>query len=360
MGWHYSWTSSFWALGDYTSQNVLDNATEVYNQMLSSGWTHEAAIGAIANLCYESTGINAGQWQGGFGGYYKNNQGFGIGQWTPWTKVSAFVGGQTQAKMMDGPAQVRMLLSQSEQWGTGLISSSGYSSYYNLYAPYYATFAEYSQGTSSVEDMTTAYMICWERCGKSEGQTSISTRQKYATYFDEQLGHSGGKHYVTIQVEGNGSAYATPTSGEEGTTIQLHYTAYDDDTFSEWVVLSGDVTIDENDSFILGGTNVVIKAVFTGSTPTPSESYKVYMKIKGKGSAYAMPNIAQEGDSIHLYAVETGNNKFIKFTSKDVEIKDAMKEIASFTMPAKDVTIYAWFNTSMPIWMMLRPEWTMH
>lgn len=360
MAWHYKWTGSYWSLGSYDSQNVLDNATEVYNQMIASGWTHEASIGAIANLCYESTGINAGQWEGRTPQtYYGNNQGFGIAQWTPWTKVRDFVGGQSQDKMMDGSAQVRMLLSQSSQWGTSYLSPSGYSSKYDLYAPYYSTFADYSQGTSSVEDMTTAYMICWEKPAFSYGHSSITERQKYARYFDEQLGGSGGKHYVTVQVEGNGSAYASPTSGEDGTVIQLHQSAYDDSEFVEWIVVSGDVTI-EDDTFTLGSTNVVIKAVFTGDTPVPTESYTVTIIVKGKGSAYAMPNIAQEGDTIHLYAEKTGNNKFSKFTSKDVTIIDATKQIASFTMPSKDVTIYAWFNTSMPVWMMLRPEWTMH
>lgn len=360
MAWHYKWTGSFWALGNYDSQNVLDNATEVYNQMQAAGWTHEASIGAIANLCYESTGINAGQWEGTSPQtYYGNNQGFGIAQWTPWTKVRDFVGGQSQDKMMDGSAQVRMLLSQSGQWGTAYLSTSGYSSSYDLYAPYFSTFADYSQGTASVEDMTTAYMICWEKPGFKYGHDSISQRQQYATYFDEQLGGSGGKHYVTVQVEGNGTASASPTSGESGTTITLSYEAYGEDAFERWEVISGEVTI-EDDSFTLGESNVVIKAIFTGSTPTPADAYKVYVVVKGRGAAYAMPNIANEGDSIHLYAEKTENNKFDKFTSKDVTIKDATKQIATFTMPAKDVTIYAWFNKSMPLWMMLRPEWTFH
>ena len=185
MAWHTEWTTQFWPFGDYTSSAVLDNATEVYNRMIASGWTHNAACGAIGNLCAESTGINAGQWQGGFGGYYKDSQGFGMAQWTPWTRVSSYVGSSSQSKMNDPDAQVSMLLSQKNQWSTVYVDKSGYSKYYGIYVPYYATFDDYAKGNSSVSDMTAAYMCCWERPGKNN---SLSKRQEYANYFSGKLG----------------------------------------------------------------------------------------------------------------------------------------------------------------------------
>lgn len=355
MSWHYSWTTSYWALGNYTSQNVLDNATEAYNQMRGVGWTHEASIGAIANLCYESTGLNAGQWQGGFGGYYKTNQGFGMAQWTPWTKVRDYVGGQTQSLMMNPSKQIQMLLSQSSQWSTGLVNKNGYSSYYGITVPYFSTFSAYSQGKADVEDMTAAYMVCWERPGK---ENALATRKQYAKYFDEKIGGgSSTTKYVTIQVEGNGVAYAIPSYGEAGDTITLKYIELGTDTFIKWSVVSGGVTISDKDTFKLGSSNVVIKAYFTGDTPSTT-GHKITVKITGGGSAYSLPTYADKGETVTVYIDETSKYKLRNITSNDVTLKKANKNEYTFTMPDKDVTIYVRFKKVSGMCYYLRPLWT--
>ena len=352
MAWHTEWTTQFWPFGDYTSSAVLDNATEVYNRMIASGWTHNAACGAIGNLCADSTGINAGQWQGGFGGYYKDSQGFGMAQWTPWTRVSSYVGSSSQSKMNDPDAQLSMLLSQKNQWSTVYVDKSGYSKYYGIYVPYYATFDDYAKGNSSVSDMTAAYMCCWERPGKNN---SLSKRQEYANYFSGKLGGQTDLLYVTVIVEGNGKASASPSSGKTGDTITLNYEEQGDDTFDKWEVVSGDVTI-ENNSFVLGTSNVVIKAVFTGSSPEPTGSYKINIIVKGKGNAFSIPTIAEEGETVTLYANTVNNSKF-HYWSGNAEISDTKNPSTTFTMPAHDVTIYAWFKKRSSICYMLRPSY---
>ena len=353
MAWHTKWTTQYWPFGDYTSSAVLDNATEVYNRMIGDGWTHNAACGAIGNLCAESTGINAGQWQGGFGGYYKNNQGFGMAQWTPWTRVSSYVGSSSQSKMNDPNAQVTMLLSQKSQWSTGLISKSGYSNYYGIYVPYYATFDAYAKGNSSVSDMTSAYMCCWERPANA---SSLSTRQKYANYFSEKLGDQPTDLlYVTVIIEGNGRAWPSPSSGKTGDRIILYFEELGDDTFEHWEVISGDVTI-ENNSFVLGTSNVVIKAIFTGSSPEPAKTYKITVIANGKGIAFSLPSVAEEGETVTLFASPLQNSKF-SYWSGNAKISDTKKSPTTFTMPEHDVTIYAWFKKRSSICYMLRPSY---
>ena len=353
MTWHTKWTTQYWPFGNYTSSAVLDNATEVYNRMIGDGWTHNAACGAIGNLCAESTGINAGQWQGGFGGYYKNNQGFGMAQWTPWTRVSSYVGSSSQSKMNDPNAQVNMLLSQKNQWSTGLISKSGYSNYYGIYVPYYATFDAYAKGNSSVSDMTAAYMCCWERPANA---SSLSTRQKYANYFSEKLDDQPTDLlYVTVIIEGNGRAWPSPSSGKTGDRIILYFEELGDDTFERWEVISGDVTI-ENNSFVLGTSNVVIKAIFTGSSPEPSRTYKITVIANGKGIAFSLPSVAEEGETVTLFASPMHNSKF-SYWSGNAKISDTKKSPTTFTMPEHDVTIYAWFKKCSSICYMLRPSY---
>lgn len=355
MAWHTEWTSSFWPFGDYTSSAVLDNATEVYNCMIAEGWTHNAACGAIGNLCAESTGINAGQWQGGFGGYYKNSQGFGMAQWTPWTRVSSYVGSSSKSAMNDPDAQLSMLLSQKSQWSTGLINKSGYSSYYGINVPYYATFDDYARGNSSVSAMTAAYMCCWERPASA---SSLSTRQKYANYFSEKLGDNpqpSDTLYVTVIREGNGRAWASPSSGKTGDTITLKYEEQGDDTFDKWEVESGGVTIEDN-SFTLGTSDVVIKAVFTGSSEEPTTGYKITVEVKGSGNAFSSVTHAEEGEVITLTADPSHNSRF-NYWSGNAEIADIKKASTTFTMPAHDVTIYAWFKKRSSICYMLRPSY---
>lgn len=356
MTWHTKWTTSYWPLGDYTSQAVLDNATEVYNRMKANGWTHNAACGAIGNLCAESTGINAGQWQGGFGGYYKSNQGFGMAQWTPWNRVSAYVGSQSQTKMMNPDSQLTMLLSQSNQWSTGLINSSGYSSYYGITVPYFATFADYAKGNASVNDMTAAYMCCWERPANAD---SLSTRQKYANYFNEKLGDGPvtGEYYVTVVVEGNGKAWAKPTSGKEGDRIILYFNEVGSDTFEDWEVISGGVTV-ENNAFILGNSDVVIKAHFTGESPEPVKTYRITVEVVGNGVAFALPSIAEEGTTVTLIATPMNSkNKFRYWSANGIDFSDKKLSPTTFTMPAHDVTITAYFKKASSICYMLRPTY---
>ena len=66
---------------------------------------------------------------------------------------------------------------------------------------------------------------------------------------------------VTVTTDGNGTATADPTSGEEGTEVTLSATPNEGYQFKEWQVVSGGVTIADN-KFVIGTENVEIKAIF--------------------------------------------------------------------------------------------------
>lgn len=273
MSWHYKWTSNYWPLGSYNSATVLENATEIYNQMTSAGWTHNAACAALGNLAHES-GMNPGQWQGG---YFENfSGGFGLAQWTPATRISNYCGSRAESDMSDGAMQMRYLLNNNPtQWSTYYINSSGYSSYYKITVPYYGSFAAFQNGTASVADMTAAYMVCWER--PAAQYAALSTRQQYAAYYDEYFGGSTptGTYSCYVISTGNGRAWASPATGKEGDTIWLHYIAGSDAEFVKWEVLDGGVTISGN-TITMPARNVTIQAVFTGDTPGPEpEEHKL-------------------------------------------------------------------------------------
>ena len=352
MAWHSKWTDVYWPLGNYDSENVLDNAKEAYNVLISAGWTHEASIGCIANLCTESTGINAGQWEQRQSdrGYYKNNQGFGIAQWTPWNKVSNYVGSSAQSAMENPDAQMQMLISQSGQWSTRFVDPSGYSSYYKTNVPYFETFADYSHGTESVEDMTAAYMCCWERPGNAD---SLPQRKIYAKYFDSKIGGGSKGYSVSIRTSGNGTATASPSRAETGEEVTLKATAGEGAEFEGWEVVSGGVTI-ENNKFTMGNSNVVILATFTGEQPV-EDNYTVTFKIVGRGSASAFPNICSAGSTVTVHAYPIGS-KFYGWFSSGIVFENSKNKITSFTMPDRNVIITVNFKKPFPLWMMLRRQ----
>lgn len=66
---------------------------------------------------------------------------------------------------------------------------------------------------------------------------------------------------VKMTNDGNGTGTANPTSGKTGTEVTLIATPDNGYQFKEWKVVSGGVTI-KNNKFIIGRSNVEIKAIF--------------------------------------------------------------------------------------------------
>lgn len=66
------------------------NGVNVYNYFVGLGWTLNAACALLGNMELESS-INPGLWQIGFKPESKN-AGYGLVQWTPWTKYANWAG----------------------------------------------------------------------------------------------------------------------------------------------------------------------------------------------------------------------------------------------------------------------------
>lgn len=268
MSWHSAWTTSYWSLGSFDSQYVMENATEVYNALHAAGWTHNAACAVIGNLIHESSGCNPGQFEGGYN--YSWSRGFGIAQWTPGTKVSDYIGSQQQGVVDDGAAQVQMLISQPGQYSTYFLNPDGTSRYYNLSGlPYIDSMAAFSQSNDSVYSLTMIWAICWER--PAAQYADFGARYQYASYYDTLFGGTTpGYHKVLVISSGNGLAYATPSMAPAGTLIDLTEVPGAGEQFLFWIVNIGAVTI-QNDQFIMPNEDVTITANFTGYAPEPSK-----------------------------------------------------------------------------------------
>ena len=104
---------SDWISGNYTLslEQMQQNAMDFSLRMLGAGWSPTAIAAVLGNMQAEST-INPGRWEGGVP--YKG--GYGLVQWTPYTKYSEWWGPGWEN---NGDAQCERILwevANGEQW----------------------------------------------------------------------------------------------------------------------------------------------------------------------------------------------------------------------------------------------------
>ena len=103
------------------------------------------------------------------------------------------------------------------------------------------------------------------------------------------------KYSVTVTNDGNGTASANPTSGEEGTVVSLTPTANAGYQFKGWQVNSGGVTVADN-KFTIGNENVEIEAIFEENS---SASYIITFNA-GEGGTGTMSSLNVGAGSFKL------------------------------------------------------------
>ena len=185
MAWHYLTTDSAGWTTPY-SQEQEDNAREIWNILVfENHWTERSAAGVLGNMQHESY-LNPGQWEIGYN--YSMENGMGLGQWTPATKVSDFVGSTNRNRMADGSKQMELLISTPSQYTTGFLNPDGSSVYYNETGlPYISTMSEYSESNQSISDMTKLWAICWEKPNNTYYARSINDRISDAQYWYDKF-----------------------------------------------------------------------------------------------------------------------------------------------------------------------------
>lgn len=172
------WTDSPPGWATYGTEQT-QNAQDIDMHLAARGLSPNVRYAIIGNLQKESY-LNPGQWE--LGSNYSPSAGFGLGQWTPSTKVSD-VTGTAPAAMMDYISQLDILLQNSpNQWSTVFVNSNGWSNYYNMSVPYFATFNDFLNDTThSVPELTKAYMACWER--PAAQYAGVQERIEYANHW---------------------------------------------------------------------------------------------------------------------------------------------------------------------------------
>lgn len=142
----------------------------------------------------------------------------------------------------------------------------------------YSSVKEAMINATSIEQATRIY------CNRYEVGTWSDSRLENANYFYNTYAGGGTGYFTTINVEGNGTATASPVRAEEGATVTLTAVPSTGATFDGFTVISGGVTIDTPSllqaTFVMGTSNVVIQASFSGGSPTPTPTGEKTKKHK--------------------------------------------------------------------------------
>lgn len=98
---------------------------------------------------------------------------------------------------------------------------------------------------------------------------------------------------ITVTTDGNGIAIADPSAAAMGSTINLAVKANEGYRFKSWQVIKGSVSIKKS-KFVLGNTDVEIKATFEKDTPTPSPSPSATASASPSASPSAEIDLSEE------------------------------------------------------------------
>lgn len=287
MAWHAK------AEGAYSqgSTECTENAKEVYNYLSAKGWKLNAIAGILGNAYWEG-GMNPWRWQNdtvqSTTGSPWYNIGYGLWQFTEAgtyinnakVKANAYYApnfSDKTGKATDGIAQCYCI---------DVDARGGYipTSKYNL------TFAQYKVSTLSAYELATVWLFNYERSGDRNDPKTQKRRGDAANYFYKLLSGETpptpptGEYSITIQIEGNGSAFAdlgdsVPiTSAKSGTSVGLEYHPNGSAQFLGFTVVSGGITI-SNYHFTMPSNDVIILARFTGKTPEPTPHVKAKSKM---------------------------------------------------------------------------------
>ncbi len=147
---------------------------------------------------------------------------------------------------------------------------------------------------------------------------------------------------VTVSASGNGTAYADPGSGVEGTEVTLTAIPDADCIFKEWQVLAGHVVL-LGDTFTIGKENVEIQAVFEPIAP-PTHTLRIdyiYQDAggNGKGSWAAAKRTQRETAAAPSYVAELAEGESYSVESPPIYRYTPDQDVVSGVMGSEDITV---------------------
>lgn len=149
------------AKNDYlTRSEMINNAGLFYSFFKGRGWTDKAIAATLGNVEHES-GVNPGRWQNGkpYG-----SSGYGLVQWTPYTKYSRWAGSDWLNNGVKQCQRIEWEWRNNQQWIKNMPMS----------------FDDYVHNTSSnLSYLTEVWMRNYERPGNPQLEKRIAYAYKW-------------------------------------------------------------------------------------------------------------------------------------------------------------------------------------
>lgn len=150
-----------------TREQQQQNAREIWGYFQPHNWTLESVSGMLGNMEVESY-INPAQWENGQPFYVG---GFGLVQWTPYTKYSEWAGNGWETNYNKQLDRIQYELENGLQWDPNGVGGM--------------TFLQYTQSTLTPSQLARLFFNGYER------GTVYGPRGENANYWYEYLGGVG-------------------------------------------------------------------------------------------------------------------------------------------------------------------------
>lgn len=175
--WNALYTNST-AAGSWTDDMRKNNVKIMWKYFRRQGWNIAAQAAMFGNMQYESY-LNPGQWETNYAP--ETTGGFGLVQWTPYTKFSNWAGANWRTDYDLQLQRIQYELDNGLQWiATGTYNFSFYD------------FSRMSINDHSIAYLTQAFEYCYER------GTWNNQRIVYAEYWYKYLKHLQTVFYIII------------------------------------------------------------------------------------------------------------------------------------------------------------------
>lgn len=275
-------------------------------------------IAAMCGCWWQESRVNPGIWESlipcawNYQYEYKNKGGYGLGQWTnvgsshgrlynlhEWVTSNGYADGDGNGQLAYIPVEGYW---NGSYHGTGDNAQTRGS---------YGSLDNFLASTSTdLDTLVWDFLANWEGVPGNQYSNRRTWAHNFLTYLQEHAGEAGtwtsknnyltetemyknvlavynyfsgyipepepaGTYTITVTSSGSGRAYARPSSGEAGDLIALYADPDSGAEFTGWKVITGDVNINEDNTFTLPASNVSIEAEFT--TVEQPTYYPVWM-----------------------------------------------------------------------------------
>lgn len=141
------WGNTYDSSRSLTQSQMEVNAKYIYSYLSSEGWTLNAVAGILGNMQSESS-INPGRWESDRVGGNPDVHGYGLVQWTPYTKYTNWVSGDPST-MDNNISRILYEVDNNIQW----IATS----HYNY------SFKSFTKSNDTPYNLALAFLANYER-----------------------------------------------------------------------------------------------------------------------------------------------------------------------------------------------------